>query len=107
LDSLNAGDPKQDALVRTVFDQLRQGKIERSLFTGNANFYFSEQALKDYERSLAPLGEVESFKQTSSSLRGGMTHMSYEVKFKSKTVGINIYQMPDGKLEQYLISAGD
>ena len=36
-----------------------------------------------------------------------MTHMSYEVKFKEKTVGINIYQMPDGKLEQYLIAAHD
>ncbi len=40
LNSLNAADPKQDALVRKVFDGLRQGKIERSLFTDNANFYF-------------------------------------------------------------------
>ena len=107
LNSLNAGDPKQDALVRKVFDGLQQGKIDRDLFTDNASFYFSEQALKDYENSLAALGTVESFRQTSNSLRGGMTHMSYEVKFKEKTVGINIYQMPDGKLEQYLIAAQD
>jgi D-alanyl-D-alanine carboxypeptidase len=107
LNSLNAGDPKQDALVRKVFDGLRQGKIDRGLFTDNANFYFSEQALKDYENSLSPLGTVESFRQTSNSLRGGMTHMLYEVKFKEKKVGINIYQMPDGKLEQYLIAAQD
>ncbi len=107
LNSLNVADPKQDALVRKVFDDLREGKIDRSLFTNNANFYFSEQALKDYENSLAPLGEVQRFRQTSSSLRGGMTHMLYEVKFKEKTVEINIYQMPDGKLEQYLIAAQD
>jgi D-alanyl-D-alanine carboxypeptidase len=110
LNSLNAADPKQDAQVRKVFDDLRQGKIDRSLFTDNANFYFSDQALRDYANSLAPLGKVESFRQTSSSLRGGMTHMLYEVKFKDKkekTVGINIYQMPDGKLEQYLIAAED
>jgi len=107
LNSLNAADPKQDAQVRKVFDDLRQGKIDRSLFTDNANFYFSEQALKDYANSLAPLGNVESFRQTSSSLRGGMTHMSYEVKFKEKTVGISIYQLPDGKLEQFLIAAQD
>ncbi len=31
--------------------------------------------------------------------------MSYEVKFPQKTVGINIYQMPDGKFEQYLVAA--
>jgi len=107
LNGLNAADPKQDAQVRKVFDDLRQGKINRSLFTDNANFYFSEQAIKDYANSLAPLGKVESFRQTSNSLRGGMTHMLYEVKFKEKTVGINIYQMPDGKLEQYLIAAQD
>ncbi len=105
LNSLNVSDPKQDALVRKVFDDLRQGKIDRSLFTDNANFYFTDQALKDYSSSLGTLGDVESFRQTSSSLRGGMAHMLYEAKFKDKTVGINIYQMPDGKLEQYLIAA--
>ena len=105
LDSANVSDPKQDALVRKVFDDLRAGKIDRVLFTDNANSYFTEQALKDYSTSLRAPGEVQSFKQTSNSLRGGMTHMSYEVKFPNKTVGINIYQMPDGKFEQYIVAA--
>ena len=81
------------------------GKIDRGLFTDNANSYFTEQGLHDYSTSLAALGEVQSFKQTSNSLRGGMTHMSYDVKFPQKTVGINIYQMPDGRFEQYLVAA--
>lgn len=105
LESKNVSDPKQDALVRKVFDDLRAGKIDRALFTDNANSYFTQQALTDYSTSLTALGEVQSFKQTSNSLRGGMTHMSYEVKFPQKTVGINIYQMADGKFEQYLIAA--
>jgi CubicO group peptidase (beta-lactamase class C family) len=105
LESTTISDPKQDALVRKVFDDLRTGKIDRAQFTDNANSYFTEQALKDYSTSLTALGEVQSFKQTSNSLRGGMTHMSYEVKFAQKTVGINIYQMPDGKFEQYLVAA--
>lgn len=107
LDSTNVSDPKQDALVRKVFDDLRAGKIDRALFTDNANSYFTQQALNDYSTSLTALGEVQSFRQTSNSLRGGMTHMSYEVKFPQKTVGINIYQMPDGKFEQYLVAAED
>ncbi len=105
LESKNVSDPKQDALVRKVFDDLRAGKIERALFTDNANSYFTQQALNDYSTSLTALGEVQSFKQTSNSLRGGMTHMNYEVKFPGKTVGINIYQMPNGKFEQYLVAA--
>ena len=107
LDSGNVSDPKQNALVRKVFDDLRAGKIDRTLFTDNANSYFTQQALSDYSTSLTELGEVQSFRQTSNSLRGGMTHMSYEVKFPQKTVGINIYQMPDGKFEQYLVAAED
>jgi len=105
LDSKNVSDPKQDALMRKVFDDLRAGKIDRALFTDNANSYFTQQAVTDYSTSLTALGEVQSFRQTSNSLRGGMTHMSYEVKFPQKTVGINIYQMPDGKLEQFLVAA--
>jgi D-alanyl-D-alanine carboxypeptidase len=100
----NVQDPKQDALVRKVFDGLKQGTIDRSLFTDNANVYFSAQALKDYAGSLAPLGEPQSFVQSSVSLRGGMTHRSYQIKYPQKTLGINIYEMPDGKFEQYLIS---
>jgi D-alanyl-D-alanine carboxypeptidase len=100
----NVQDPRQDALVRKVFDGLKQGTIDRSLFTDSANVYFSAQALKDYGGSLAPLGDPQSFVQSSVSLRGGMTHRSYQVKYPQKTLGINIYEMPDGKFEQYLIS---
>jgi D-alanyl-D-alanine carboxypeptidase len=100
----NGQDPKQDALVRKVFDGLKQGTIDRSLFTDNANSYFTAQALKDYADGLAPLGEPQSFVQSSVSLRGGMTHRIYQIKYPQKTLGINIYEMPDGKFEQYLIA---
>jgi CubicO group peptidase (beta-lactamase class C family) len=104
LKSENVQDPKQDALVRKVFDGLKQGTIDRSLFTESANAYFTAQALKDYADSLAPLGDPQTFTQTSVSLRGGMTHRSYQVKYPQKTLGINIYEMPDGKFEQFLIA---
>jgi D-alanyl-D-alanine carboxypeptidase len=104
LKSENVQDPKQDARVRKVFDGLKQGTIDRSLFTENANAYFTAQALKDYANSLTPLGDPQSFAQSSVSLRGGMTHRSYQVKYPQKTLGLNIYEMPDGKFEQFLIA---
>ena len=105
--SQNAQDPKHDALVRGVFDGLKSGTLDRSLFTANATSYFTEQAVKGYSASLGPLGEPQSFVQASVSLRGGMTHRIYQVKYPNKTLRINIYEMPDGKLEQFLISATD
>jgi len=104
LKSATPQDPKQDALMRQVYDDLQQGRIDRSLFTDNANFYFDEQALKDYASSLGPLGAPQSFTQARTSLRGGMTARIYEVKYSKKTLVIIVYEMPDGKIEQYLIS---
>ena len=100
----NPQDQKEDEKIRTVYDGLQQGKIDRSLFTDNANSYFNDQALKDYAGSLGPLGAPQSFAQSSSSLRGGMTERIYEVKYPAKNLVIIIYEMPDGKLEQYLIA---
>ena len=101
---LNPQDPKQDELIRKVYDGLQQGKIDRSLLTDNANAYFTEQALKDYASSLGPLGAPQGFSQTRSSGRGGMIERIYEVKYPTKNLVIIIYEMPDGKIEQYLIA---
>ena len=97
-------DPKQDALIRKVYDGLQRGKIDRSLFTDNANAYFIDEALKDYAGSLGPLGAPLSFTQGNVSARGGMTERVYEVKYASKNLLIIIYEMPDGKFEQYMIA---
>ena len=42
--------------ARKIFAGLQHGAIDRSLFTANANFYFSDLALKDFVAGLAPLG---------------------------------------------------
>jgi D-alanyl-D-alanine carboxypeptidase len=93
------------ATARRVFQDLQQGKIERALFTDNANSYFSEQAVKDFASSLGPLGTPEEFKQTSYSERGGMDFRAYSVKFKSKSVRITVRDLPDGRIEQFQVAA--
>jgi len=97
-------DPKADAVMRQVYDGLQQGKIDRSLFTDNCNAYFTDEALKDYASGLGPLGAPKAFTSARTSLRGGMTARIYQVKYPKKDLTIIIYQMPDGKIEQYLIA---
>jgi D-alanyl-D-alanine carboxypeptidase len=91
--------------AKKVFEGLQEGKIDRSLFTDNANGYFSDQALEDFKNSLGPLGKWDSFTQTSQSLRGGMTGRVYMVRFPQKTIRAWTYEMPDGKLEQFQVAA--
>lgn len=91
--------------ARQIFDGLQHGRIDRSLFTDNANNYFSDQALQDFASGLVPLGTPQDFAQTRQSLRGGMKLRVYRVKFPQKTLRVWTYEMPDGKLEQYQIAA--
>ncbi|HZE69653.1 MAG TPA: serine hydrolase domain-containing protein [Pyrinomonadaceae bacterium] len=90
--------------AKKIFDGLQHGAIDRSLFTNNANAYFSEQALKDFAEGLAPLGAPKQFTQVRQGLRGGMTLRVYQLKFENKTLRAWTYEMPDGKLEQYQIA---
>lgn len=91
--------------AKKIFDGLQHGTIDRSLFTDNANAYFSEQALRDFAGGLGPLGTPQSFVQASQGLRGGMTLRVYLIRFPQKTLRAWTYEMPDGKLEQYQIAA--
>jgi len=56
---------------------------------------------------LGPLGIPEEFVQLSQGLRGGMKLRVYAIKFPKTELSASIYEMPDGKLEQYQIAAQD
>jgi CubicO group peptidase (beta-lactamase class C family) len=90
--------------ARKIFEGLQRATLDRSLFTDNANSYFDEQALKDFAEGLAPLGAPQEFVQTRQVLRGGMTLRVYHLKLPKQGLRVWTYEMPDGKLEQYLVS---
>jgi len=96
---------KQENQAREIFATLQQGKINRALFTDNCNTYFTERALEDFASSLGPLGTPAEFTQTYKQDRGGMTFHMFEVHFPQKTVVVWERIMPDGKIEQYQVSA--
>jgi CubicO group peptidase (beta-lactamase class C family) len=92
------------AQARAILEGLQQGKIDRSLFTSNANGYFGEVALKDFAASLAPLGSIVSFTQTSTSKRGGMTLRNYRANFNGRALRVWTFETADGKLEQFQVA---
>jgi D-alanyl-D-alanine carboxypeptidase len=100
-DTVNA-----EAQAKRILEGLRQGKIDRAMFTADCNFYFDQTSLDDHASSLGPLGETRTVTQTSTSLRGGMTFRSFDVTFANGTkVRLTTYTTTDGKLEQFLIAA--
>src|SRR5712671_6432138 len=95
---------RRNKLAERRTQGVQKRTIDRSLFTSNANAYFSDQALKDFQSSLGPLGTPTGFAQTRTSLRGGMTYRSYRVTFPNRVLRVWTYEMPDGKLEQYQVA---
>jgi D-alanyl-D-alanine carboxypeptidase len=95
-----------EAQATRIIEGLRRGTIDRAMFTDDCNFYFDQTSLNDHKTSLAPLGDVRSVTQTSTSLRGGMTFRSFDVTFANGTkVRLTTYTTREGKLEQFLIAA--
>jgi D-alanyl-D-alanine carboxypeptidase len=94
----------RSARAKRIFTELQQGRIDRSLFTQNANAYFTEQALQDLKAGLGPLGAPKSFEQTGSDDRGGMILRTYQVGFESRTVRVWTFEWPNGEIEQYQIA---
>jgi CubicO group peptidase (beta-lactamase class C family) len=103
----DAATEKTLAEMRGIFEGLQTGKLDRSLFTSNANAYFTAEAIKDFASSLAPLGKPAEFTQAAQSLRGGMTLRRYRIAFAKKTLRLTTFILPDGKIEQYQIAAAE
>jgi len=96
---------KAEAIAKRALGELQHGRIDRTLFTGNANFYFDKTALDDYASSLGPLGAIASFQQSATSLRGGMRYRGFAVAFANGTrVNLSSYWTTDGKIEQFLVA---
>jgi len=91
--------------ARRIYDGLREGKLDRSLLTDNANAYFTPENVADVARGIAPLGPVKSFKLVANGTRGGMDFRVYEISLAKRQLELVTRSLPNGKLEQYMIAA--
>ena len=93
--------------ARGVFAGLQRGEVDRSLFTANMNAYFTQQALRDFADSLAPLGAPSSFSQSTQGLRGGMVLRRFAITAGGRNLSVTAFYLTDGKIEQFLIAPAD
>jgi len=94
--------PEEEAAL-AMYRGLQKGELDRSRLAPNLDGYFDKQTVADFKDSLGPLGEPLTFRQTDTSLRGGMTFRAFEVVYPKRKLEITTYAYPDGKLEQFLV----
>ena len=90
-----------------IFVGLQHGKLDRSLFTEDANGFFDAPTLKDFTTSLAPLGAPREIAQETQRMRGGLLFRRYRVACKNGSVIVWTRQVPDGKIEEYQVGPAD
>ena len=100
----------QAARARSVYDQLRAGRLDRAQLTENANFYFTPVVIADYGSSLGPLGEPTSFDPSGDPvLRGGFVIQNYIIKYPGRSLNLSTFYEPgaNGRIEQFLVTPGE
>jgi D-alanyl-D-alanine carboxypeptidase len=98
-----AASPAELQQVRNILEGLQKGQVDRSPFTSNMIFYFSETAIRDIQSSLSPLGALKSVTRVREALRGGMTFRAYDLQFEKRKLILTVYLTPEGHYEQFLI----
>ena len=96
--------PAARDLARRVYDGLARGTVDRSLLTQNCSDFFTAEVLGDYGSSLGPLGAPDQFVEVGNSLRGGMRIRVYNIRAGGRPLQLVMMVMPDGKIEQYIVS---
>jgi CubicO group peptidase (beta-lactamase class C family) len=91
-------------LARQIYDGLAQGILDRTRLTRAAGAYFTPEVLSDFAKSLALLGSPTMFVATGDALRGGMHVRSYRIRAGNVLMTLTTITMPDGQIEQYILS---
>jgi len=91
--------------VRSAFNMLRSGQIDRSKFTDNGNFYFTAAVVVDYRNSVTPLGEPTRIERLGTKgLRGGFTTERYIFTFADRKLLCVVRAEPStGRIEQFTL----
>jgi CubicO group peptidase (beta-lactamase class C family) len=98
-----AGRAAPDA-ARAVFAELQHGKINRQQFGDEFNQFLTNDKIAGVAKRLKPYGAPTKAEVLGSHERGGMEVTLTRLTFKTGALRVQMYRMPDGKIEQFFIS---
>jgi hypothetical protein len=90
--------------VRTVFEALQHGTLDRALFTDVGNAYWTPAVLADMKSSLVPLGPMRLLELQHESRRGGLLNRRWKVLCAHARLEVIERGQPGGKLEEFFVS---
>src|SRR6185436_17889346 len=99
------GGPPSQEVATTLLRQFQAGRVDRSLLGEEYSWFLTDERLASTAARLAQLGEPTRVEPGNPSERGGMEVTQTRFVFANKTLGALMYRTPDGKVQEFLISA--
>jgi CubicO group peptidase (beta-lactamase class C family) len=90
-------------VAKEVFAAIQAGRVERSRFGDDFNFFLTEAKLKEASSRLRPLGDPTRVDVEVKVERGGMEQSNLRFTFGSMKFRAIMLRSLDGKVQQFLI----
>src|SRR6185312_5190391 len=88
--------------LQTILTGMQQGKIDRTLFTRDCNFYFDKDALADFQSTLGAMGTITAATRRVAR-RHGLRHVSRHVLGRSEH---HHHNLPHDRRQDRTITGG-
>jgi len=99
---LPPGDEEKRA--RAIVEGFRLGKIDRTLFTDDANFYLNSEVLKAQKTGLAQMGPTRTFDLQSESPHRDRQRRVWKIVTAHGVLDAVEFDLPNGKIQEFMIS---
>jgi D-alanyl-D-alanine carboxypeptidase len=93
--------------AKATLEALLAGSFDPARFTGNAQYYFTEEVRGDYRQSLGELGALTKLEPLRNPrLRGGFVNRVFRATFEKRVLTVSTYSEPgaEGRWEQFIVS---
>jgi D-alanyl-D-alanine carboxypeptidase len=100
--TLPPGDEEKRA--RAIIEGFRLGKIDRTLFTDDANFYLNSEVLKAQKNGLARMGPTRTFNLQSENQHRDRKRKLWKIVTTHGILNAIEFDLPDGKIQEFFVS---
>jgi CubicO group peptidase (beta-lactamase class C family) len=94
----------EEKRARAIIEGLRLGKIDRSLFTEDANHYLNPEVLAGLKAGLAKMGPTRAISQQARDAHKEYTRKAWKIVTAHGTAEAIEFDHPDGKIQEFMVS---
>ncbi len=97
---------ENDSFARSVFTSLQQGTLSASLLAPDMQKEWSKSRAETYRTTLGVLGAPTAFTAHASEILDALETRDYDIVAGGHILKLHLLLMPDGKLEDVVVTSG-